>query len=70
MRLTAYDQLRYLKAQDVIFRKVMTLEALLAQGCMALGLRLGECASTGFPLPDKTFDNKVCWTCCMIPSRN
>ena len=59
IRLTAYDQLRYLKAQDVIFRKGMTLEALLAQGCSAFGLRLGGCASTGFPLPDKTFDNKA-----------
>lgn len=59
VRLTAYDQLRYLKAQDVIFRKGMTLEDLLAQGCTALGLRLGQCASTGFPLPDKTFDNKA-----------
>ena len=58
-QIVAYDQLRYLKAQDYIFRRGMPLEALLTQGCAALGLRLGECASTGFTLPDKTYEKKA-----------
>lgn len=58
VRATAYDQLRYLKAEDTVTRKDMTLSAFTTLGCATLQLRTGKIENTELKLPKKIFDGK------------
>ncbi len=58
---TAYDQMRYLKAQDFMIRKGETLDVFFKRICATVGdrIRVGQIDSTGAVLSDKPYDNKT-----------
>lgn len=59
IKVTAYDQLRYLKAKDTIVVKETTLGALIKRGCTYFGLKAGNIADTKHKLPTSVQDDKT-----------
>lgn len=57
--VTAYDQLRYLKAKDIIVIKDMTIGELLKKACLYFNLRASSIASISYKLPTSVQDNKT-----------
>lgn len=51
IKVTAYDQIRYLKNKDTIYYEGKTADRLLAMLAGDYGLRLGACAATGYVIP-------------------
>lgn len=51
IKVTAYDQIRYLKNKDTIYYEGKTADRLLAMLAGDCGLRLGACAATGYVIP-------------------
>lgn len=58
-KVTAYDQLRYLKANDTFVFKNQTASQITATLCQAMGLHTGRIEDTGLPLGTMTFDDKA-----------
>lgn len=58
-KVTAYDQLRYLKASDTCVYKNKTASQIVADRCTAMGLRMGLIEDTKYPLGTMTFDGKA-----------
>ncbi len=59
MKITAYDQLRYLKNKDVIVYQNMTATDLVKQICDDYGLKVGELDNTQYKIPLRVEDNKT-----------
>lgn len=59
VKVTAYDQLRYLKASDTCVYKGKTASQIVKDRCQAMGLRMGVIEDTKYPLGTMTFDGKV-----------
>lgn len=53
IKVTAYDQMRYLKNKETRYRKAMTYAALLETIAKDYGLRCGTVQDTGYTLPEK-----------------
>lgn len=59
-KITAYDQLRYLKANDTfVFKNNETAGQIVKTLCAAMGLRTGTIEDNGYGLGTMTFDNKA-----------
>jgi hypothetical protein len=59
-KVTAYDQLRYLQANDTfVFKNNETAGQIVKALCAAMGLRIGIVEDTKYPLGIMTFDNKA-----------
>jgi len=58
VKLTVYDQLRYLKASDTYVFEDKTASQIVQALCTAFGLRTGFIEDTRHPLGIMTFDNK------------
>jgi hypothetical protein len=59
-KVTAYDQLRYLQANDTfVFKNGETAGQIVKVLCSAMGLRTGVVEDTRYPLGLMTFDNKA-----------
>lgn len=59
MKVTAYDQLRYLKNKDVIVYQNKTATELIQQICDDYGLKVGELDNTQYKIPLRVEDNKT-----------
>lgn len=61
VKCTAYDQLRYFKAQDFMYRNGETLDAFIKRICATISDRIsiGQIDPTGALLSKKIFDNKT-----------
>ncbi len=57
--VTAYDQLRYLKAKDTMVVDDITLGALIKKGCVRFNLKPGNIADTKYKLPTSIKDDKT-----------
>jgi len=57
--VTAYDQLRYCKAKDVVVTKNDTVTSLTKRMCTYFGLKYGVLTDTGYILPTSVQDNKT-----------
>lgn len=59
VKVTAYDQLRYLKANDTYVFQDKTAGQIVSQLCADFGLRTGIIEDTKYPLGTMTFDSKA-----------
>lgn len=59
INVTAYDQLRYAKAKDIIVSKGDTATTLTKRMCNYLGLISGHLSDTGYVLPTSVEDGKT-----------
>ena len=59
IQVTAYDQLRYLKAKDTVMRKQMSLTQFVDVIAANLQLRVSGLANSVIPLDDYLFDNQT-----------
>lgn len=57
--VTAYDQLRYCKAKDIVVTKSDTVTSLAKRMCTYFGLKYGTLTDTGYILPTSVQDNKT-----------
>lgn len=57
--ITAYDQLRYCKAKDVIVASGDTLTNLVSRMCNYFGLNKGTLSNTGYVLPTRVHNDKT-----------
>lgn len=57
--VTAYDQLRYCKAKDIVVTKNDTATSLVKRMCTYFGLKYGTLTDTGYVLPTSVQDNKT-----------
>lgn len=60
IKITAYDQLRYLKTNETHTFENLTLTQIVQQLCGEFGLRLGVLEDTAYPLGRRQFDGKDC----------
>lgn len=60
VKVTCYDQLRYLRANDTfVFNKNETASQIVSAICNAMELNTGTIENTRYPLGTMTFDNKA-----------
>ena len=57
--VTAYDQLRYCKAKDIVVVKDDTIDSLVRKMCNYFALRVGTLTNTGYKLPVDVHDSKT-----------
>ncbi|PHV72188.1 hypothetical protein CS063_01560 [Sporanaerobium hydrogeniformans] len=57
--IVAYDQLRYLKAKDIMVIQNMEVADIITRACLYFNLRKGNVTPTGYKLPTSVQDNKT-----------
>ena len=59
LKITAYDQLRYLKNKDTIVYKALTADGLVRKIATEFNLEVGALANTGYVIPKRIEDNQT-----------
>ena len=59
VKITAYDQVRYLLNKDTYYFKKQTADSIIKMVAKDYGLRVGSIAETGYTIPARLMDNKT-----------